>query len=49
MRPPHAFPVWEIEVEEDDPADEPLANLALGAAMVVLWFALLFLFLPGLT
>jgi len=46
-RPPHAFPVWELEVEEDD-VNEPdsLAMAFVGAAAIVVIFIIAFVLFP---
>ena len=46
-RPPHAFPVWELEVEDDDPEDST-AVLLLTAALFIGVFVLFFIVLPAM-
>ena len=45
MKPPHAFPVWDLEAEDDEP-DESLAELLVGAAAIVVLFVLVFVLVP---
>ena len=49
-RAPHALPVWELEVEDDEPPEDSAAVLFLTGAMFVVLFLLIFgVIAPALT
>ena len=47
-RPPHALPIWELEVDDEEDVNEPesLAMALIGAEAIVVLFIIAFVLVP---